>query len=197
MEENTSKTKGIKAFFKRNAYYLALGGMITALALVVGLSAITANADNNSENQPVNTTAIEFVSPVANASVLKGYSATELQYNAVLNEWSIHKAVDFSAEANANVYACYDGTVENVSTNLIDGTVITINHGNNLKTVYKSLDENVSVSIGDQVRAGDIIAKAASTANGETTETSQVHFEVWKDDNLVDPAGYLDLSTDK
>lgn len=193
MEENKSKTKGVKAFFKRNAYYLALGGMITALALVVGLSA-TANVDNSSKDQPVNTTAIEFVSPVANATVLKGYSATELQYDAMLNEWSIHKAVDFSADVSANVYACYDGTVENVSTNVIDGTVVTINHGNNLKTVYKSLDENVNVAVGDKVRAGDIIAKASASTNGETAETSQVHFEVWKDDNLVDPAGYLDLA---
>ena len=75
----------------------------------------------------------------------------------------------------------------------MDGTSITINHGNNLKTVYKSLDEDVKVKVGQTVKAGDVIALSSSSASGETTDSSQVHFEVWKEDKLVDPAGYLDL----
>ena len=193
MEQNTSKKSRIKAFFKRNIYYITLGGIVAVLALTIGLSAISSAKTEVQEELPVNSTVIEFVSPIANASILKGYSATELQYNSALNEWSIHKAVDFSANIGDTVRACYAGTIENISSNILDGTVITINHGNNLKTVYKSLDDTVSVSVGDKVETGTIIAKVASSS-GETTESGQVHFEVWKDDKLVDPAGYLNLS---
>ena len=193
MEQNTSKKSRLKMFFKRNAYFIALGGMVAVLALTIGLSTISTTTKTEvNEELPVNSTVIEFVSPIANASILKGYSATELQYNSALNEWSIHKALDFSATSGENVRACYAGTVESINSNILDGTVITINHGNNLKTVYKSLDDNVSVSVGDRVETGTIIAKAAS-ASGETMEGSQVHFEVWKDDKLVDPAGYLNI----
>ena len=194
MEENTSKTSKIKSFFKRNAYYITLGGIVAVLALVIGLSAISTTVKTEvQEELPVNSTAIEFVSPLESALIAKGYSATELQYNAALNEWSIHKALDFSATSGENVRACYAGVVENISSNILDGTVITINHGNNLKTVYKSLADDVSVSVGDNVATGMVIAKAGYSS-GETQESSQVHFEVWKDDKLVDPAGYLNLS---
>ena len=197
MEENTSKKTKIKLFFKRNAYYITLGGIVAVLALVIGLSTISLGSTNTKtevqEDLPVSSTAIEFVSPVESALITKGYSATELQYTAALNEWSIHKALDFSAMSGENVRACYAGIVENISSNILDGTIITINHGNNLKTVYKSLADDVNVSVGDSVTTGMVIAKAGF-ASGETQESSQVHFEVWKDDKLVDPAGYLNIS---
>ncbi|MBQ0017016.1 MAG: M23 family metallopeptidase [Clostridiales bacterium] len=193
--ENVVEPKNNKNFFKKYAYYLVLGAIALTMALVLGITAaITSTAGNVEETTDVNTDPIEFICPVANGTILKGYSATELQYNKTLNEWSIHKAIDYGVSSGANVMACYDGTVESVSTNVVDGTCIIINHGNNLKTSYKSLDNEVKVSVGDTVKTGDVIALASNTASGETTDASQVHFEVWKDGTQVDPAGYLDIN---
>lgn len=195
MEENrtlnTSK-KTAKSFIKKNAYYFVLAGLVLCLALIIGLTSIVVNPDNEGEVE-VNSGKIEFVMPVANATVLKNYSATELQYNKALNEWSIHKAMDLSTEIGANVVACYDGTVVNIASDILDGTVITIDHGNNLKTVYKSLSEDVKVELNQQVKKGEIIGRASSSSTGEATDSAQVHFEVWKDDALVDPAGYIQI----
>lgn len=195
MDEIKQETKkgGIKQFLQKYGYYLSILGIVLILGLVVGLASINNVEEETQEDVNVNTGVIEFVMPVANATIVKNYSATALQYNSVLNEWSIHKGIDFSVSSGANVMACYDGTVESVTTNIIDGTVITINHGNNLKTVYKSLSEDVKVSAGDSVNAGDVIGTASSSATAETSENSQIHFEVWKDNSQVDPAGYLQI----
>lgn len=191
MQETNCEQKNTKNFFKKNGYYFILAGLVLVLALVIGLTSIISTT--NEPAQETNTSSITFVSPVANASISKSYNESELQYNATLNEWSIHKAIDFSATKGANVMASYDGTVESISTNLLDGTCITINHGDGLKTVYKSLDEEVKVSVGDKVSSGQVIGYVAGSATGETTETSHLHYEVWKDDNKVDPAGYLQI----
>lgn len=190
---NTSSTKNkTKSFMKKNAYYFALVGLVLCLALVIGLTSLVSNSHNQG-NVEVNTGNIEFIMPVANATILKGYNANELQYNKVLNEWSIHKALDLKAENGANVMACYDGKVVSITTDILDGTCITIDHGNNLKTVYKSLSEDVLVKINQEVKTGEIIGKASASSTGETTDSAQVHFEVWKDDALVDPAGYIKM----
>lgn len=189
MEEKvTSITK--TSFLKKNAYYFILGAIVLSLALIIGLASLTTNSTKQ-DVEPANTSTIEFVSPVANATISKAFNADCLQYNKVLNEWAIHKATDYTVASGESVLACYNGKVESISTNILDGTVITIDHGNNLKTVYKSLDEEVKVQVGEEVKTGQVIGKASASATGETTETSQVHFEVWKDGSLVDPAGYL------
>lgn len=194
MEEKQVTSTKKTSFLKRNAYYFVLGAIVLCLALVIGLASLTGGSTERQDDMPVNTDKIEFVSPVANASISKAYNADNLQYNKVLNEWAIHKATDYSVASGESVLACYNGKVESIRTNILEGTVITIDHGNNLKTVYKSLDEEVKVQIGDEVKTGQVIGKASASATGETTETSQVHFEVWKDGNLVDPAGYLTTS---
>lgn len=188
---NTSK-KTAKNFIKKNAYYLVLAGLIICLALIIGVTSVIVNPDTEGEVE-VNTGKIEFVMPVANSTILKNYSATELQYNKALNEWSIHKAMDLGTEIGADVVACYDGTVVNIASDILDGTVITIDHGNNLKTVYKSLNDDVIVKLNQQVKKGDVIGSASASSTGETTDSAQVHFEVWKDDALVDPAGYIQI----
>lgn len=188
----TSKKTNMWGFIKKNAYYIALAILILMLAVAIVVTSALANEEEPAAPTSVET--ISFSSPVLNGTVLKGYSATELQFNKALGLWEVHKGVDFAAEVGTDVLAAYDGTVKSVSTNLLDGTVIEIDHGDGLKTVYASLDSKVNVSVGDVVKKGDAIAKASNTATGETTGEGEVHFEVWKDGNIVDPSSYLDIS---
>ena len=194
MENNNLVEVEVKEnFFKKYAYYFVMAGMVLVFAVVIGLTTKSGEALPQGEVE-VNTTAITFASPVSSGAISKGYSATELQYDNILKEWSIHKSLDYKVSEGATVLACYDGVIEDVSTNIIDGTIITINHGNNLKTKYKLLDENISVKLGDSVKKGDVIGKAQSNLGNETDAT-EIKFEVWKDNQLVDPAGYLDIES--
>ena len=194
-ENKHEQSKGLKYFLKKYSYYFALIGLIVLLSVaIIVTSAVTSKEENST---PTGSTVISFDLPVMNATILKGYSDSELQYNKVLNVWETHKAIDFYAEVGTNVMAVYDGTVTDIKTNLLDGTVISIDHGDGLITTYGSLSSDVNVQIGDTVAKGDIIGVASNTATGETINDGQVHFEVWKDGNLVNPASYMDVTLDK
>lgn len=197
MENETKQTtsKNFMSYFKKYSYYFALAGLVLFLSLAIVITSTLVNSGE--EVEETNASALSFELPVLNATVLKGYSGSELQYNASLNVWEIHKGVDFYAEVGTDVLASADGTVTSVTTNILDGTVIEIDHGNGIKTTYGSLDSEVNVKVGDVVSQGDIIGKASNTATSETSEAGQVHFEVWKDGNLVDPSNYMDISTGK
>ena len=193
-EVRNEKTKGLIYYLKKYSYYIALVCLILFLSIAIIL---TASLSNNDETTPTGSTVVSFDLPVMNATVLKGYSDTELQYNSVMNVWETHKGIDFYAEVGAEVLAVYAGTVTDISTNLLDGTVITIDHGDGLVTTYGSLAKEVKVQVGDNVAQGDVIGNASNTATSETSADGQVHFEVWKDGNLVDPSNYMDISTGK
>lgn len=191
-EVKKEQSKSIIYYVKKYSYYFALAGLILFLTLAIIIT--SAVAGNNEETTPTGSAVISFDTPVLNATVLKGYSDTSLQYNSVMNVWETHKAVDFYAEVGANVYAVYAGTVADITTNLLDGTVITIDHGDGLVTTYGCLSNQTSVKVGDIVSKGDVIGTASNTATAETTNEGQVHFEVWKDGDLVNPANYMDIS---
>ena len=194
--ENQQKNEGLGYYMRRYGNYLILSSVVFVLLLAIVVTAFVSVSSDNVE--PVNSpTVITFQSPIMNGQIATGYSATELQYNKALNVWQIHKGVDYVAEIGTNVLCAYDGQVTSVSTDILRGTVVEIDHGDGLKTTYGSLESNVLVKVGDKVQKGDIIGKASNTATAETTESGEVHFEVWKDGNLVDPANYLDLSNGK
>ncbi len=199
--ENTNtqpqKKKGsLKSFISKYGYYVALALLVVMLAIAIVLTSVGASRDAE-DTAPTGVDVISFTSPVLNGTVTKGYSDTELQYNKTLNVWEVHKGVDYAANVGTDVLAVYDGTVTKITTNLLQGTVIEIDHGNNLKTTYGSLSSTTNVKVGDVVKKGDVIGKASNTATGEVTEEGEVHFEVWKDGNAVDPASYLDINTGK
>ena len=194
-EKNNKNEQGIGYYMRRYGNYLILSSVVFVLLVAI---VITSFVSAKSEVEPVNSPAvITFQSPVLNGQIATGYSDTELQYNKALNVWKVHKGIDYVAEIGTNVFCAYDGIVSGVSTDILNGTVVEIDHGEGLKTRYASLDSNTLVKVGDVVQKGDIIGKASNTATAETTDSGEVHFEVWKDGNLVDPANYLDLSSGK
>ena len=194
-EKTGTKKTNFWEFIKKYSYYLILGILILAFAIAI---IVTSNLASKEEPaSPTNVTSITFSSPVLNGQVNRGYSANELQYNSALKIWEVHKAIDFSAEIGTDVLACFDGTVTSVTTNLLQGTVVEIDHGDGLVSKYGSLDTSVNVKVGDTVKTGDVIGKASGSATGETTGEGEVHFEVWKDGSAIDPSNYLDISTNK
>ena len=191
-EQTRNNDNKFVKLFRNYGYYFILAFLIAIMAIILIVSSSVAPKKKNNEVEPVSTTS--FSMPVLNASIIKGYDANALQYNAVLNQWEMHKSVDFSASKGVQVLASFDGTVSKIYTNLLEGTVVVIDHGDNLQTVYGSLDSNVNVEVGDTVTTGDVIGTASNSATRDI-EDSHVHFEVWKDGSSVDPAGYLNVES--
>ena len=195
--EEQKHTQKIRGFMKKYGYYLLVGFCLLALALIIIISTTLNKStvqQNNNNNQEVNATATTFTLPVLNATVYKEYNDKSLVYNKTLNQWEAHKSIDFLVASGSNVYAIADGTVKEVYTNYLEGTVVVIEHGDNLTSKYGSLKEEVSVKVGDKVKKGDVIGTASDSAMRETDIGTYLHFEMLEGETKVDPAGYLNIS---
>ena len=189
--ENEKKDKR-KNIIKNSTY-----AVIVACSVMLGATLVAVNLQNNEKTTAVIETSSNqtmYTCPLDNCTVQKDYNADELQYNDTLKQWEIHKAVDLVSQDVSNVVAVGSGTVTNLYTNRLEGTVIEISHNNGLVSIYKSLDSNVKVKLGDYVKQGQIIGSTSSTMAREQSSGSHLHFEMKLNNVYVNPNEYVDFS---
>ncbi|NLN06009.1 MAG: M23 family metallopeptidase [Firmicutes bacterium] len=98
----------------------------------------------------------------------------------------MHYGIDVAAEPGSPVYAAFAGTVNLIKEHEVYGTTIYLLHENDMVTIYGRVTD-VTVSAGDDVAAGQVIAAVASKEDGG----SHLHFEIWEEKQPVDPETYL------
>lgn len=188
------KKQKVLNFLKKYGYYCIAGALIVAIGLTVLFA--TKNEGGNANITPddnivnVDTKPISFELPMKNASLLKGFSDTEIQYNKTLNQWEAHKSCDLVA-SDLSVFAVESGTITAVENNFAFGTIVTITHRDGFVSTYASLADNVPVKKGDTVTKGQKIGEASDTAENESSEGKHLHFEMFKNGNKVDPSNYI------
>ena len=195
--QNYSTKQKMREFFSRYGYLIAIRSGLALLTLVIILSATLkpSNKPQGGKQEQVNSQ-ITFCLPMLDASIYKDYNGSELVYNETLKQFEAHKAIDFLASSNMNVYAVLDGVVADVYSNYLEGNVVVIQHANGLKTSYGSLGDNVKVKIGDSVSKGDIIGVASESAYRECGIGSYLHFATLDENGKkIDPNAYLTLSS--
>lgn len=99
----------------------------------------------------------------------------------------MHEGVDFSAPEGSEIAAVASGIVTWSAEKAGYGNLVEINHGNGFKTRYGHCKKNL-VQIGEMVQKGQIIALVGSTGR---SSGPHVHFEVYKNNRVVDPASYI------
>ena len=98
-----------------------------------------------------------------------------------------NKGIDIGGELKQPVVAVTDGKVIYVGSDLLGyGKLIIVNHGSQIMSAYAH-NHAMLVQEGESVKKGQIIAHMGKTENGIV----QLHFEVRKDGNPVDPLAYL------
>lgn len=188
--QTTQKKKLISYIY---AAIVALLVLACAITIALVNSKTTPVAETSVTNETVQVAASTFVLPMKNATIIKDYSGSELQYNETLKQWEIHKAIDFISNEDNNVYAVADGTISNIYTNYLEGTVIEITHKDGIVSVYKSLNNEVSTKIGNKVGAGNVIGSVSESMAQELNVGAHLHFEMFKDGTKINPNNYLDL----
>ena len=184
-----------KKKFSLNYIYATLVGMlVVACSLTIALvNSGKVQNDANIGGNEVPVSANTYVVPMKNATINKDFSATELQFNETLKQWEIHKAIDFVATDDTQVFAVANGTVSRVYNNYLEGGVVEISHSNGLVSVYKSLSSEIKVAVGDKVSAGDVIGVAGVTMAQELNSGAHLHFEMLVNGVKVDPNNYIPL----
>ena len=98
-----------------------------------------------------------------------------------------HQGIDIAANEGNNVFATADGVVAFAGERGGYGLFVKIDHGFGYETAYGH-NSKINVKVGDEVKAGDVIALVGST--GRSTG-AHVHYEVLIDGTSVNPASYF------
>ena len=136
--------------------------------------------------------------PVSSAASQTGleFALDKLVYWDTLEVWKYHPGIDFVGDSD--VMAIRDGTVTSVDMHTtLDGNVVTVTHDDGYVSVYKSLGDNVTVKVGDKVKAGDKLGTTSSSMASESNTGAHLHLEIQKDGKYIDPSEVLPINQDK
>ncbi len=137
---------------------------------------------------------IPAIQPIYNLNLEKTGASIGKRIHPFYKILKMHNGIDFTAATGTKVMATADGIVEEVGKARDQGLFIVINHRNGYKTVYAHLDETIARK-GEKVKRGELIGRVG---NSGASFVPHLHYEVWKNDVVVDPVNYffLDLSPD-
>jgi murein DD-endopeptidase MepM/ murein hydrolase activator NlpD len=99
----------------------------------------------------------------------------------------LHRGVDFAVPIGTEIRTMAPGTVRFAGTMRGYGTVVWVDHGGEVLTVYAHLSE-LRVRTGERVESRAVIGLSGAT--GDVTGP-HLHFEVWRWGRPVDPVPLL------
>lgn len=100
---------------------------------------------------------------------------------------STHTGLDIATSTGTPISVVADGIVTCAEYSGAYGNLVKIDHGNGVETWYAHTSK-MYVKVGQQVKAGDIIAAVGSTGN---STGSHLHFEIRINGNHVNPQNYM------
>lgn len=207
----------IGTFLRKNVYYVLLFACVLAVGTMITLTVVAtapeddlvieAPSDDKGDNEVTPPTKdpsdepsndepsedvvakpIVFIAPVG-GEVLCQFVDTELVYCSTLKQWQTHTGIDYSATDGESVKCVYEGTVIEVTNDMLSGNVVKVDHGDGLVTVYGALD-TVTVKVGDTVGQGAILGVAGNSALLEVELGTHLHFETLLDGVSINPIVY-------
>ena len=123
--------------------------------------------------------------------IITDYTVDALAYDPTMADWRTHTGVDIAASAGTEVRSVASGTVSDVSSDVMMGTTVVVDHGGGITSVYANLASVPTVEVGDAVSTGDILGSVGNTAIAESALPDHLHFSLAQDGAPVDPLSYL------
>ncbi len=123
-----------------------------------------------------------LVWPTINRSISKYYGESR---NSETNTIFDNPGIDISASVGSPVIASANGVVSLIHWLPGYGTLIIINHGAGVRTVYANLS-TVNIKKDQSVKQGAVIGRT-----GQTVDGASLHFELWQGSSRLNPLGYL------
>ncbi len=123
--------------------------------------------------------------------ILTAYTVDALAYDPTMADWRAHTGIDIAASAGTEVRAAAAGTVASVTSDLMMGTTVVVDHGGGVTTTYANLASVPTVEEGDAVSSGDVLGSVGNTAIAESALPDHLHFSMAMDGAPVDPLSRL------
>ncbi len=116
--------------------------------------------------------------------ILKDYSPTPV-YDETMDDWRVHKAIDFTCEKGTPVYAVGNGKVTKIYADTSYGYCIEIDFGD-FTGRYCGMEQGTTVKFDAVIKKGDTVGKTGDLPC-ESGQEPHFHFEVLKDGKNADP----------
>ena len=110
-------------------------------------------------------------------------------YDETMEDWRVHKGIDFIAQVGTDIVSIGNGKVSKVVYDPSWGCCIEIDYGD-FTARYCGLEQGTTVIIDDVVSKGDIVGKTA-VSPCESKQQAHFHFEIIKDGAYIDPKEIL------
>ncbi len=208
------KVRKLKKFVLPTIYTTAIASVFVSIILIGRTLSSYTKEDINS--YVVNALLDEETTPVMNFTndkAVKPYTAEdvvisknfyemdadeETQQKSLIyyeNTYMQNSGVLYSSENSFDIVTVLDGKVAEIKEDEILGNVLVIDHGNELKSTYQSLND-IKVKVGDEVKQGDIIAQSGENKLNNSSKNSLL-FEVYNKGQLINPEKFyeMDLKT--
>ena len=206
------KKRKLKKFVLPTIYTIAVGALFMSVYLIGQVVNSFAESDMNSYvvNALLDDEAEEVMN-VNNEKIIKPYTSEEVKINKTFYDKDateeeqqnsliyyentyIQNSGEFYISANQfDVVSVLDGNISDIKEDELLGNIIEIEHSNDLKTIYQSVD-NIKVKIGDSIKQGDIIASSGSNKI-DTNNSNCLLFEVYKSGQLMNPQDFYAMET--
>ncbi len=198
------KVRRLRKFVIPTIYTIALAALFISILIIgktynsftnedINSHVVNAIVDDDSK-AVMNETENKMIKPFVNDNVTisKNFydkdATEEEQQNSLIyyeNTYMQNSGVLYTSENAYDIVATLDGKISDIKTDDILGNVIEIDHDNEIKTVYQSVD-NIKVKVGDEVKQGDVIATSGANKLNNTNKNSLL-FEVYQKGQLVNP----------
>ena len=198
------KVRRLRKFVISTIYTIALAALFISILIIgktynsftnedINSHVVNAIVDDDSK-AVMNETENKMIKPFANDNVTisKNFydkdATEEEQQNSLIyyeNTYMQNSGVLYTSENAYDIVASLDGKISDIKTDDILGNVIEIDHDNEIKTVYQSVD-NIKVKVGDEVKQGDVIATSGANKLNNTNKNCLL-FEVYQKGQLVNP----------
>lgn len=198
------KVRRLRKFVIPTIYTIALAALFISILIIgktynsftnedINSHVVNAIVDDDSK-AVMNETENKMIKPFANDNVTisKNFydkdATEEEQQNSLIyyeNTYMQNSGVLYTSENAYDIVATLDGKISDIKTDDILGNVIEIDHDNEIKTVYQSVD-NIKVKVGDEVKQGDVIATSGANKLNNTNKNCLL-FEVYQKGLLVNP----------
>ncbi len=122
--------------------------------------------------------------------VLLNYSMDKAVYHETLQQYRYNPSIVIAAEEGSAITAAADALIKEIRNDAQLGTVVVFDLGNGYELTYGQL-QDIAVTEGQLVQAGDIIGYVAPPTIYYSEEGSNVYFKLTKDGVAIDPLGIL------
>ncbi len=219
MEKKHSSSIRLKAFLKKNVYYIIMAVCLLAIAAMITVTVLmqqktptdpiieTPIVETPIEEPtvPIDTpvdppvtppvtppaeTPVVLVCPVSNPTIALDYVIDTVVWHETLGHYAVNLGIDYTGNDGDKVMSAYSGTVKSIDYNVLEGYVVTIEHNSKLTTKYSSLNEP-TVTVGQAVAKGEKIGTMGSTATNSYLMGPHLHFRLYENNVAINPASYM------